>query len=228
MVPRNGVSSAVWKVVWLAVATAVLGAAIGFYITVYLQGGPSSVTYQPTAAGGRTTKITLQTVAAIGRGAHPDWVSYFARNQQGTWEHSTILKVPAHSLIHVTVYNFDGASGLRNPFFGQPRGLVGGTMNVDGKTLRALKPDDASHTFTIPDLGVSVPLAPVGDNAPNQCSVAPCKLSNAHRTIKFTFRTGAPGKIRWQCFVPCAAGFILGFGGPMQTVGYMDGFLEVV
>jgi hypothetical protein len=28
--------------------------------------------------------------------------------------------------------------------------------------------------------------------------------------------------------VPCAAGFLAGFGGPMQTIGYMDGFLEVV
>jgi hypothetical protein len=216
----------VWKLVWLGVGAAVLGAAIGFYITVYLQGGPPTVKYNSTA--NRRTDITLQTVAAVGSGPHPDWVSYFAKNQQGKWVHSTVLQVPAHSLIHMTVYNFDGASGLRNPFFGQPRGLVGGTMNVDGKTLRVLNPDNASHTFTIPDLGVSVPLAPVGDNAPNQCSAAPCPLSQAHRTIKFTFRSGAPGKIRWQCFVPCAAGFIFGFGGPMQTVGYMDGFLEVV
>jgi hypothetical protein len=222
------VRSAVWKLVWLGLATAVLGVAIGFYIVVYLRGGPSTVTYQPTAAGARTTKITLQTVAAIGQGPHPDWVSYFARNPRGTWEHSTILKVPAHSLIHVTVYQFDTATGLRNPFFGQPRGLVGGKMIVDGKPLRALDPDDASHTFAIPDLGVTVPLKGVADDAPNQCSVAPCKLSKAHETIKFTFRSGAPGKIRWQCFVPCAAGFILGFGGPMQTVGYMDGFLEIV
>jgi hypothetical protein len=28
--------------------------------------------------------------------------------------------------------------------------------------------------------------------------------------------------------VPCAAGFILGFGGPMQSLGYMDGLLHVV
>ena len=39
---------------------------------------------------------------------------------------------------------------------------------------------------------------------------------------------GKPGHYRWQCFVPCAAGFIYGFGGPMQTIGYMDGFLNVV
>ena len=50
----------------------------------------------------------------------------------------------------------------------------------------------------------------------------------AHRTIRFAFHTGKPGHYRWQCFVPCAAGWIDGFGGPMQTIGYMDGFLNVV
>ena len=40
--------------------------------------------------------------------------------------------------------------------------------------------------------------------------------------------TPGKGLYRWQCFVPCAAGFIQGFGGPMQTVGYMGGFLKVV
>lgn len=221
--------STVWKLVWLGLATAVLGVAIGFYITVYLRGGPSTVNYVPAAAAApTTTNVTLQTVAAIGHGPHPDWVSYFARDPQGKWQHSTILKVPAHSLIHVTVYQFDTATGLRNPFFGQPRGLVGGKMVVDGKPLRVLNPDLASHTFAIPDLGVTVPLKGVGDNAPNQCDNAPCELSKAHTKVSFTFRSGAPGMHRWQCFVPCAAGFILGFGGPMQTVGYMDGFLEVV
>ena len=46
--------------------------------------------------------------------------------------------------------------------------------------------------------------------------------------MKFTFRTGKKGTFRWQCFVPCAAGFILGNGGPMQSLGYMDGYLVVV
>ena len=68
----------------------------------------------------------------------------------------------------------------------------------------------------------------VDDNAKNQCANAPCPLNTAHHTISFTFRTGGKGTFRWQCFVPCAAGFIQGFGGPMQTVGYMDGFVKVV
>ena len=43
---------------------------------------------------------------------HPDWVGYLVLNR-GKWQRSTIFKVPAHSLVHVTIYQFDGDSGLR-------------------------------------------------------------------------------------------------------------------
>src|ERR1039457_6760360 len=36
------------------------------------------------------------------------------------------------------------------------------------------------------------------------------------------------GQYPWQCFLPCGLGYLYGNGGPMQTVGYMDGFLKVV
>ena len=101
-------------------------------------------------------------------------------------------------------------------------------MKVDGKPYATLDPSLASHTFAIPELGVSVPLKGVADNAKNQCSVAPCTLQEAHTTVVFTFHTGKKGTFRWQCFVPCAFGTILGFGGPMQSLGYMDGLLHVV
>jgi hypothetical protein len=205
---------------------AVVGVLIGLYVSLYLEDGtPPAVA--ATQNGPQRASLTLQTVAQIGTGGTADWVSYFARNASGKWEHSTVLRVPAHSLIHVTVYQFDGSSGLRNPLWGQPRGIVRGTMYVNGKPLRVLNPDLTSHTFAIPELGVSVPLEGVADDAKNQCAIAPCTMDKAHMTITFTFRTGAPGKYRWQCFVPCAAGFIFGFGGPMQTIGYMDGELEV-
>jgi hypothetical protein len=203
---------------------ALLAALIAYYVSAYLRLSPPAVAATGTA---KHAKLTLQTVAALGFKPHPDWVSYLARNPQGQWEHTTVLRVPANALVTVTVYQFDTATGLRNPYFGQPRGLVGSTMTVDGKTLRTLDPDLASHTFAIPDLGVSVPLKGVADDAKNQCSVAPCNLGQAHTTITFTFRTGKAGVYRWQCFVPCAAGFVLGFGGPMQSLGYMDGLLQV-
>ncbi len=211
----------------LAVGIAVIIAMIVWYVVGYLTVSPPAVSL--SAKGVRTVNLTLQTVASLGPSyEQPSWVSYLVRNQNGQWEHSTVWTVPAHALVHVTVYQFDGASGLRNPFLGRPEGVVGNVMQVDGKTLDVLDPKLASHTFSIPDYHLVVPLEGVPDDAANPCDAAPCSLDKSHRVITFTFRTGAPGRVRWQCFVPCAAGFVYGFGGPMQTIGYMDGFLHVV
>jgi hypothetical protein len=197
---------------------------ITVYLTQWLTVSPPSVA---SATRNGEAQLTIQTVASLGTAPHPDWVSYLVKDARGRWVHTTLMRLPAHSTVHVTIYQYDTATGLRNPFWAQPQGVVGKTMTLDGKTIAALDPDLASHTFAVPDLGVSVPLAGVADDAKNQCSVAPCTLAEAHRTITFSFHTGAPGRYRWQCFVPCGAGFLFGFGGPMQTVGYMDGFLLV-
>jgi hypothetical protein len=208
----------------VAAGIALCAALVTYYLVSNLMVRPPAVAASGTAP---RANLTLQTVPSLGFGPHPDWVSYLARDSQGKWRHSTVLKVPANSLVTMTIYQFDTATGLRNPYWGGPRGIVG-EMTVDGKPVSTLDPDLASHTFAIPDLSLTVPLKGVPDDAKNQCSVAPCTLAEAHTTITFTFRTGKAGTYRWQCFVPCAAGFILGFGGPMQSVGYMDGYLNVV
>ena len=217
------------RLLGVAAVVAVAGVLIGFYVSGYLVG--STTPFAPaahTTSSGNVVELTLQTVAAVGPSLapHPDWVSYLVR-ENGQWKRSTVFTLPANSLVHVTLYNFDGASGLRNPLLGQPTGLVG-PERVDGKAITVMPPDQPSHTFAVPQLGILVPIAPVADDAKNPCDYAPCSLAMAHRTITFTFRTGKRGNYRWQCFVPCAAGFVYGFGGPMQTVGYMDGFLHVV
>jgi len=213
-------------VIFAATLAICAGVLIGLYVTLYLEAGePQAVAAKMT--GEHEASLTLQTVAEVGHGENNFWVSYYVQNPQGKWVHSTIFHLPAHSLVHVKVLQYDGDSGLRNPLWGQPRGVVGKTMYVNGKPLKVLNPELASHTFAIPELGVSVPLEGVEEEAPNQCESAPCGLEKAHNTIEFTFHTGRPGKFRWQCFVPCAAGFIFGFGGPMQSIGYMDGEVEV-
>ncbi|HEY6961471.1 MAG TPA: hypothetical protein VI408_06210 [Gaiellaceae bacterium] len=213
----------------LGVTAAVLaaGVLIAVYVT-FLTNGPTPYRV-PVANAATGAHLTLQTVAAVGPKLSPNenWVSYLVR-EHGTWVRSTVWTLPAHSVIHVTIYNYDGNSGLRNPFLAQARGIVGGTFVVGGKPMRTIDPDHASHTFAIPQLGVIVPVLGVPDDAKNTCDFAPCDVSMAHQTITFTFRTGKRGHYRWQCFVPCAAGFYYGFGGPMQTIGYMDGYINVV
>jgi hypothetical protein len=210
----------------VSIVVIVLGVLIGFYVAD-LATEPPTVSATPTTR--HEADLILKTEAAIGPEAeNPPWVTYLIKDPEGRWVHSTIYKVPAHALVHVTVYQFDGDSGLRNPFLSQVQGTVGGTMLVDGKSMRSIPPEEASHTFAVPQIGLIVPLKGVPEEAENQCEEGPCSFDQAHETITFTFHTGKPGRYRWQCFVPCAAGFLAGFGGPMQTIGYMDGFLEVV
>ena len=214
----------------VAAVVAAAAVAIGFYISSYLMSGPKAI--HPAVSGSGTRKsvnLTIQTVAAVGPtlAPNPDWVSYLIQSQ-GRWVRSTVWTVPAHSTVHVTVLQYDGQSGLRNPFMARVRGTVGNTMSVNGKPMNVIDPAKASHTFAIPQLHLIVPLLGVADAAPNQCGYAPCSPGNAHNVITFTFKAPGKGRYRWQCFVPCAAGWIYGFGGPMQTLGYMDGFINVV
>jgi hypothetical protein len=206
-------------------ALAVLIVLVVLYVGDFLTSAP------PTLAAvvqNGSTSLTLQSVASYGHSPAPDWVSYLGQDASGHWKHTTIYKLPAHTLVTVTIYQFDTATGLRNPFLAQIRGTQGGVATINGKTVSVINPDDASHTFTVPDLGISVPLPGVDSNAKNQCSAAPCTLDQAHTTTSFTFMTPGKGTYRWQCFVPCALKTYFGNGGPMQTIGWMSGELVVV
>jgi hypothetical protein len=219
------------KVVGVAVAVAVVAALLTLYVADWATSFPTAVssTVNPASAGGGTN-LTLETVGAVGHkyGGSPDWVSYLVRSH-GKWVHSTIYDVPANSVVHVTIYEFDSPTGLRNPLFSEVRGTVGGTMGLNGKPVSSVAPEEPAHTFAIPELGVYVPLPGVNEEAKNFCEEGPCEpATQEHNTITFSFRTGKKGRYRWQCFVPCGAGTINGNGGPMQTLGYMDGFIDVV
>jgi len=219
------VGSLAAKLLGIFVAVAIVAVAITLYVSHYLR---SPTPFAAAQTGPQRASLVLGTTPAAGSlGGSKSWVSYLVR-ENGHWDHTTVFNVPAHSLVHVTIYNFDGQSGLRNAFLSQVQGTVGGGMQINGKPTDVINPDAASHTFTVPELGVSVPVLGLPDDAKNQCPEMPCSLKQAHETMTFTFRTGKPGRYRWQCFVPCAAGFIDGFAGPMQTIGYMDGFVHVI
>jgi hypothetical protein len=220
----SGYAKRVTGIVVVAAAVCVL---LGLYIGLYLTSQPGSASAGQSPAGAH---LYLASVPAVeGTDPHPSWVSYYAVDATSrNWRHVTTYVLPANTVVQVTVYNFDSQTGLRNPFISQAQGTGGGGFMLDGKPTQAIGPDAASHIFAIPELGVSVPIEGITDTAKNQCANAPCGLDTAHTTTTFTFRTGKRGLYRWQCFVPCAAGYVQGLGGPMQTVGYMDGFVKVV
>ena len=194
-----------------------------------------NLTYEPVtvdyvSSPGQPVNVTLQTVGAYGHGLHPTWVSYMTMSPQGTWEHTTIFQVPAHTRVNVTIYQYDSGSPLRNQQLGMVTGTIGGIATLNGKPFRVIDSNAGNgvgHTFSMPALGISVPL--YGNNAnANLCSAAPCTTASPHNIIKFSFMSPGPGSYPWQCFVPCGLGYLYGNAGPMQTVGYMDGFMKVV
>jgi hypothetical protein len=227
-VHRSGdaVSGAAKRLLGVAVGTLLVCVLVGLYIGLYLTNVPGSATAAQTPTG---AQLYLGVVpAAALNDPHPTWVSYYSVSPTSTnWRHVTTFDLPAHSLVKITIYQYDSQTGLRNPFISQSEGTVGGNFVLNGKTVNSIDPDTASHVFAIPQMGVSVPLYGISATAKNPCSNAPCSLSQDHSTTTFTIRTPGPGLYRWQCFVPCAAGFIQGWGGPMQTVGYMDGFIKI-
>src|SRR5665811_2289467 len=64
-------------------------------------------------------------------GSKPDWVSYGP---------TTNLSVPSHSLVTVTIKQYDTGGTITNPWFAKVHGTVDGTMTVKRKDRDAAEP----------------------------------------------------------------------------------------
>jgi hypothetical protein len=212
---------------------AVVGAAIFVIIHYFLAGPPVIDLTTGASRAGQQVSIVMQEDPQNTVTTKPDWVSYFIQDPKTKqWLHTTLFKVPAGATVNVTVLGYDGCTPLRNPFWGKVTGTIGNTEMVDGKTVRALdswRSCSVGHTFSIPGIGLNVPMGSpttVQQNN-NLCTTSPC-TSGPKATMKFSFHAPTtPGAYFWQCRVPCGGGFVTGFGGPMQAIGYMTGQMEV-
>lgn len=158
-----------------------------------------------------TLNLTIVTGEMTGKA---DWPAYIPSD----------FALPANSTVVVIVTNFDDATPLpaASQQFAKASGVEGDSFTVTpiaptdpngaiGPTTSrtALDPNQVSHTFTIPSLGINVPIAP-------------------HARTTFILHTGAPGTYAWRCMDPCGTGST-GWGGPMAAMrGYMEGTLTIV
>jgi len=212
-------------------AVAGLGA---FVVLHYLLGGPPVENYAAgvTANTGATVHVVLQEDPQNTVTSKPDWVSYFIQDPQTkAWVHTTLFRVPAGSRVDMTIYGYDGCTPLRNPIWSQVTGTIGNVEYVDGKPyseINSWSGCNVGHTFSIPGINLNVPMATPSNPNANLCGTSPC-TSGPRRVMTFSFMTPhATGSYFWQCRVPCGGGFLTGFGGPMQTFGFMTGNMEVV
>ena len=228
----------------VAALSLAVAAVVGFviFVALFYVGGQSALpTVAYTASAGQVN-VVLQEDPQNNSTGKPDWVSYYVQDPAThQWQHTTLFSVPAHTKVNVTIYGYDGCTPLRNNFWSQVLGTTGGTVNVQqfnkGKPLGPAKTTsfidswsscNVAHTFAIPSLGVFVPVASP-DASATLCGSSPCTPSSgAYSLEKFSFMSPShTGIWRWQCLVPCGGGYIDGNGGPMQTEGFMTGFMQV-
>lgn len=156
-----------------------------------------------------TTHLSFDILPVKPGGPADDWPTYVATSPTA---------LPANTIVTVTIRNFDvgdDAVPAGSPIL-QVQGTTNNNAVADGKAYTALDATHVSHTFTIAQLRLNVPLPgdPVGD-------------AN-HVTVTFSFRTPAKAGIYTvQCYVPCGTGSS-GFDGPMATLGYMRSTVTVV
>jgi len=217
--------------VTLLVAFLAVVAGAFFVVIHYLLGGPPVEDFTVGHSAGQPVNVTIQTDASSDPKAvpdHPTWVSYFIKNPQtGAWAHTTLFTVPAHTRVNVTILGYDGSTPIRNQVWGHVTGTIGDVAYYGGKPVRVVNgwngPYLIQHTFAIPAMGVSVPV----EAGPGTCLTGPC-TNKAHSTTTFSFMSPSAGTYRWQCFIPCGLSFLYGNGGPMSTIGYMSGNMQVV
>jgi len=222
------------RVTTLAVAFVVVVAGIVFVVVHIILAAPPVEDYTPYASNGQVN-VVLQTDAQATVTNKPAWVTYFIQNPQTKqWVHTTYFAVPANTRVNITIYEYDGCTPLRNPAWGQVTGTIGGVEYVNGTPtsfLNSWAVCGVAHTFTMPALGINVPLASPTTLSANQnlCATSPCSPSDGpHNVVTFSFMTPAVGgTFRWQCIIPCGLGYLDGNGGPMGTPGYMSGQMEV-
>ena len=168
----------------------------------------TSAAKQPAAVA-TTTHLTFDILPVRPGGPDDSWPAYMATSPTA---------LPANTIVTVTIRNFDlgdDAVPANFPLL-TAQGTIGGVAYTNGKSYTSLDATHMSHTFTIPELHLNVPIP--GDAVGDATNVP----------VTFTFRTPAKaGTYTFQCYVPCGTGSS-GFDGPMSTMGYMRGAVTVV
>src|ERR1019366_1383612 len=176
------------------VAVGLIVWSVASFLNPGVPGGVIDFTHAQPA--GQAVDMTIQSVGSIGFGPHPTWVSYLAKDPTtGKWVHDTTWKLPANTVVHMTVLQYDSGSPLRNQEWGQVQGTIGNTASLNGTSFSVYNSNTGNgvgHTFAVPSFDLSVPVIGVSSGA-TLCGSAPCSTSSVHNTITFSFKTPGPG-----------------------------------
>lgn len=174
-----------------------------------------------TGAAGPYELTLVITTNNIYNSSVGDQPAYYVLGPSGL-ESAANISLPAHRLIRLTIVNYDdGPADLTNAQYTAVTGTQNGTVteisddNVNstqgpsgiqingGVTVSSLPADGIAHTFTIPSLGINIPIAPSS-------------------TVVAYFTIDQTGTFNWFCGTACGSGDN-GLEGAMATAGWMYG-----
>jgi heme/copper-type cytochrome/quinol oxidase subunit 2 len=203
----------------------------GFGTTVQLQQSRVTVTTTALSPGSSnssspyvlTLVITTNNVFNSTVGAQP---AFFVLGPNGSLESSASISLPAHRLIELVIICYDNGTA---PLTSLQYAMVAGTQNnvvnmvtndnvnssqgvsgihvTGGQSISSLNASDIAHTFTIPRLGINIPIAPSS-------------------TVTAFFTINQTGTFTWFCEAECGSG-PEGLQGAMTTPGWMTGNVVV-
>ncbi|HEY6537597.1 MAG TPA: hypothetical protein VI138_00980 [Candidatus Dormibacteraeota bacterium] len=162
--------------------------------------------------GSNGVAATIHLTVVTNAGPHKDWPAFEPAS----------FSLPVGEPVSITIRNLDSATPLPTELSSHANvtGVVGDVLRVEPlrqmerragagsvRTLSTVELSQVSHTFSIPELGLNVPIPALS------------------RTT-FTVRIAKAGNYSWLCFDPCGGGAD-GGAAPMGIVGYMAGTVTV-
>lgn len=226
---NRNVANAVFVLVTM-VLIAAAGIGIGWGIGTTVPGSPApagpTTSIQPgTPARDTTYKLTMVEIMDVAWNSTIMQPKFYVLGSHGL-ESAANISLPAHTLIQLTVFSYDTPTDDVSSQSAVVAGATGGTMTFYNGTLAtgfdnetmaqvesigtnvtAVPIATVAHTFSIPQLGVNIPV--VGGS-----------------TELAYLRFDQTGTYQWLCMTPCGFGPNAGEGA-MSTPGWMTGTVTV-
>ena len=193
------------------IVVAVVTLLVSWFAFAMITGVPVGFGSLPTSAGGGTNSKSV--VLTINN-------PYDTQNNSSGDQYAPAnFSVPAHTLLEITLINYDDGMNPVTPTEGAVSGTVGDCIYLNttvsdlGSCVKSLDPQVVSHTFSFvsgPYAGFNVPLPSAAGTPPGGTGAS----------VTFFAYFNTTGTFTWNCLAPCDA-------WSMATPGFMTGTMTV-
>lgn len=226
---RNALVVRVGTVLVTILLIAAAGIAIGYGFGTTMHTVPQGTTATPTVSPSNSSEPYVMTLVVTTENMYSstfgDQPAFYVLGSNGL-QSSAQITLPAHRLIELIIVNYDeGAANLTDSKYETVAGTVNNQMAIVNNTrinstmtssgievrgaenVTSLPADEIAHTFTVPSLGINIPIG-------------------TSSTMVSYFTLSTPGTYSWFCMTACGGG-PKGLDGAMSTPGWMTGSLVV-